>query len=77
MVAHDSSAEVLAEVNAHCAEILIALGKDQEAFDKIDEAVRVRQVTESMRRELETTKPRTVTLQDDRRTGACVLLAGS
>ena len=53
-IAHDSSGEIRAEVNAHYAEILIALGKDQEAFDKIDEAVRAGQVTESMRRELET-----------------------
>ncbi|HEY4149184.1 MAG TPA: redoxin domain-containing protein [Chitinophagaceae bacterium] len=52
--AHDSASEVRGEINAHYAEILIALDRNEDAFNKIDEALNAGQVTESMRRELET-----------------------
>jgi len=51
-VAYDSAKETRANVNATYAEILMAMGKDKEAFDKIDEAVKVGLATPAMKENL-------------------------
>ena len=56
-LAHDSIGGIGAEVNAHYAGILIALGRDQEAFNIIDEAVRAGMATGSMQQQLVTLYP--------------------
>lgn len=52
--AHDSSKNVRGYVNSNYAQILMALGKDQEAFDKINEAVKEGQATAEMKETLKT-----------------------
>lgn len=50
--AHDSSKTVSGSVNASYARVLMAMGKDQEAFDIIDEAVKAGQANQSMKDDL-------------------------
>jgi thiol-disulfide isomerase/thioredoxin len=52
--AHDSSKTVRGYLNASYAKILIALGRDKEAFDIIDEAVKEGQATTDMKETLKT-----------------------
>lgn len=52
--AHDSSKTVRAGVNATYANVLIALGKDNEAFELINEAVKEGQATREMKVTLQT-----------------------
>ena len=50
--AHDSSKSVRGNVNATYAKLLLTLGKDQQAFDVIDEAVKAGQATQEMKDQL-------------------------
>lgn len=50
--AHDSAKTVRGYVNANYAKILMALGKDKEAFDMIDEAIKAGQATQEMKGDL-------------------------
>ena len=52
--AHDSSKTVRGYVNASYAKILMKLGRDKEAFDMIDEAVKAGQATQDMKNDLKT-----------------------
>jgi peroxiredoxin len=52
--AYDSSKTVRAGLNSTYAKILMALGKDQQAFDKINEAVKEGQANEGMKENLKT-----------------------
>jgi peroxiredoxin len=52
--AHDSSKTVRGNVNSTYAKVLMALGKNQEAFDKINEAVKEGQATAEMKESLKT-----------------------
>ncbi len=52
--AHDSSKTVRGSVNANYAKILMALNRDKEAFDIIDESVKAGQATEDMKADLKT-----------------------
>src|SRR5689334_740921 len=52
--AHDSAKSVRGNVNATYAKLLIALGKDQEAFGVIDEAVKAGQATQEMKDQMKT-----------------------
>ena len=52
--AHDSSKTIRGYVNASYAKILMKLGKDKEAFDMIDEAVKAGQATQEMKDDLKT-----------------------
>lgn len=52
--AHDSSKTVRGYVNANYARILMALGKEEEAFAMIDEAVKAGQATQQMKEDLKT-----------------------
>ncbi len=52
--AHDSSKTVRGNINANYAKILIALNRDNEAFDIIDEAVKEGQATAEMKDALKT-----------------------
>lgn len=52
--AHDSSKTVNGSINASYARVLMAMGKDQEAFSIIDEAVKAGQATQSMKDDLKT-----------------------
>lgn len=52
--AHDSSATVRANINSNYANILIALGKDNEAFEIINESVKEGQATAEMKENLKT-----------------------
>jgi len=52
--AHDSAKSVRGNVNATYAKLLMALGKDQQAFDVIDEAVKAGQATQEMKDQLKT-----------------------
>ena len=53
-LAHDSSKTVRANVNSNYAKVLMELGKDQEAFEIIDEAVKAGQATNQMKESLKT-----------------------
>lgn len=50
--AHDSSKNVRGPLNEIYAKVLMALGKEQEAFDIIDEAVKAGQATNAMKDDL-------------------------
>lgn len=50
--AHDSSKTVDASINANYAKILIQLGKNREAFDIIDEAIKAGMANQSMKDDL-------------------------
>jgi peroxiredoxin len=52
--AHDSSKTVRGDVNASYSKILVNLGKDKEAFEIIDEAVKAGQATPEMKENLKT-----------------------
>ena len=52
--AHDSSKTVRGYINSNYAKVLVALGKDVEAFDKINEAVKEGQATQEMKDLLKT-----------------------
>ncbi len=52
--AHDSSNTVRGYINSNYAQVLIALGKHPEAFDKINEAVAAGQATTEMKETLKT-----------------------
>lgn len=52
--AHDSAKEVRGPLNEVYAKVLMALGKDQEAFNIIDESVKAGQATSSMKDDLKT-----------------------
>ena len=52
--AHDSSKAVNGSINASYAKVLMAMGKDKEAFDIIDEAVKAGQANQSMKADLKT-----------------------
>lgn len=52
--AHDSSKSINGYVNSDYAKILMHLGKDQQAFDLIDEAVKAGQATPEMKNDLKT-----------------------
>ncbi|HEU4634221.1 MAG TPA: redoxin domain-containing protein [Flavisolibacter sp.] len=52
--AHDSSKMVNGSINASYAKVLMAMGKDHQAFDIIDEAVKAGQATPSMKEDLKT-----------------------
>ena len=47
--AHDSSKTVRSNVNSNYAKVLVSLGKDQEAYNIIDEAVKAGQATAEMK----------------------------
>lgn len=52
--AHDSAKEVRANINSTYANILMALGKDNEAFEMINEAVKAGQANGAMKETLKT-----------------------
>jgi peroxiredoxin len=52
--AHDSAKDVRGNINAVYAKVLMTLGKDQQAFDIIDEAVKAGQATAEMKHSLKT-----------------------
>ena len=52
--AHDSAKEVRGPLNEVYAKTLMALGKDQEAFNVIDESVKTGQATNAMKEDLKT-----------------------
>ena len=52
--AHDSSKTVNGSVNASYAKVLMAMGRDREAFDIVDEAVRAGQANQAMKDDLKT-----------------------
>ncbi|MGV3528101.1 MAG: redoxin domain-containing protein [Flavisolibacter sp.] len=52
--AHDSSKTINGSVNASYASVLMAMGKDQQAFDIIDEAVKAGQANQPMKEDLKT-----------------------
>ena len=52
--AHDSSDKVRGNVNATYANVLMALGRNKEAFEKINEAIKDGQATDEMKANLKT-----------------------
>lgn len=56
--AHDSAKTVRGSLNAAYAKVLMGLGKDQEAFDIIDEAIKAGQASQSLKENLKILYPK-------------------
>jgi thiol-disulfide isomerase/thioredoxin len=57
-LAHDSAKTTRGDINAIYADVLIALGKNQQAFDVIDESVKAGQANKQMKESLKTLYPK-------------------